>query len=101
MATFWVSLSRFNVHSRPPLNSLIQFYDYICSFDEEVMHCAAIRLSLNIDTDMLQFKVEIPISVALDQSKSPLYHCTICPLFIRHHGPISCVQYQHTPPIIN
>lgn len=60
------------------------------------MRCAAISLSFNVDTDML-FKVEVPISVALDQSKSPLHYCTICALSVRHHRPVSYVQYWRIP----
>jgi hypothetical protein len=58
------------------------------------MNYAATRLGLNID---MLFKVEISISIALDQSKSPLHYCTICALSVRHHGPVSYVQYWRIP----
>jgi hypothetical protein len=41
--------------------------------------------------------VDIPTSVAMDQSESPLHHCTICPLFNQHRAPISCVYLSIYP----
>jgi len=41
--------------------------------------------------------VDIPTSVAMDQSESPLYYCTMCPPFNHHRAPISCVYLSIYP----
>ncbi|KAG1737982.1 hypothetical protein EDB19DRAFT_1829277 [Suillus lakei] len=108
------------VYPRPPLNLLIQTYDYACSLHEEwkFLHRSrwtkvkalyiitryvpvflittdlllnfTLNENLNVrELDNTLFEVEIPASVALDQSKSPVYHYTLCPFFSRHHEPVS------------
>ncbi|KAG1785453.1 uncharacterized protein HD556DRAFT_1314234 [Suillus plorans] len=54
------------------------------------------RLALSVDDDVL---VGISASVALDQSKSPLYHDTTSPLFSDRHVPMSELR-PDTPMIV-